>query len=569
MSPKLIAVAIALTLGTAPGAPALAAGDPPATSNKRIIRQNSEDLLARAVFQTLLGEFALRQGDVKLAADVWTDLAQRANDPLVASRATEIAIQAKQYERALELSKLWQEIDPESLKARQTEASLLILTGRIDDVAPQLAKLLSDDKDNLASNFLHLNRMLARLNNNALAQRLIDRLADPYGELPEAHFAMAQAAANNNDSLRAIAEIEEALRLRTDWESAALLRAQLQAQLPDSPAISKLQEFVTRYPAANNARLVLARLQVSEKRYNDARKNFEYLLQSNPDNPEIMYPVAMLALQTGDTESGRLQLERLLQTDFPDKSAVHFLLGQLSHEQNQPDAALAHFRAVESGEQYIAARTRAAQILVQQGKTDEAKTMLQGTRGANPAQRTQLTLAEAQILREAGRHSEAFGLLDKALNEQPNNVDLLYDAALTAERIGKPELLESYLKRLLKIQPEHPHALNALGYSLAERNIRLDEAFQLITQALTLTPEDPFILDSLGWVQYRQGKLAESLLTLEKAYRLKADPEIATHLAEVLTAQNRQADARSLIDAALKAHPGNSLLVEAARKLQP
>lgn len=568
MQPKFIAAAIALTLGLS--LPCLAAGDPPAApSGKRLARQSSEDLLARTVFQTLVAEFALRQGDVKLGSDAWTDLAQRTRDPQAIARATEVAGFAKQYDRALELTKLWLAVEPDSAKARQAQSSLLVLTNRISDLGPQLAALLVQDKDNLGNNLLHLNRMLARLNDPKAVQQLVNRLAEPYPEVPEAHFAMSQAAANAGDTTRALAEAEQALRLRPTWETAALIRAQQQSRQSSAQAIDGLAEFVGRNPQAQEARMTLARLLVGERRYEEARHHFERLLADNPDNLEIIYPVAMLALQQGDAKTGREQLERLLSSEFPDKPTVHFLLGQLDQEQNKLDEALAHFRQVTSGEQYIAARSRAAQVLVQQGKLDEARAMLHATRGASAAQQVQLSLAEAQILREANRLNDAYIVLELALSQQPESIDLLYDAALTAERIAKPELLEMHLARLLELKPDHSHALNALGYSWAERNIRLDEARELIAKALSLTPDDPFIVDSLGWVLYRLGRLDESLGALERAYRLRADPEIAAHLGEVLWQLGRKDDARKLIREALKSNPDNSVLAATAKKLLP
>lgn len=568
MQPKFIAAALALTLGLS--LPCLAAGDPPAPSGgKRLARQSSEDLLARTVFQTLVAEFALRQGDIKLGSDAWTDLAQRTRDPQAIARATEVAGFAKQYDRALELTKLWLAVEPDSARARQAQSSLLVLTNRIGDLGPQLAALLVQDKDNLGNNLLHLNRMLARLNDPKAVQQLVNRLAAPYPDVPEAHFAMSQAAANAGDTARALAEAEQALRLRPTWETAALIRAQLQSRDSNTQAIEGLAEFVGRNPQAQEARMTLARLLVGERRYEEARRHFERLLADNPDNLEIIYPVAMLALQQGDAKTGREQLERLLSSEFPDKATVHFLLGQLDQEQNKLDEALAHFRQVTGGEQYIAARSRAAQVLVQQGKLDEARAMLRATRGASAAQQVQLSLAEAQILREANRLNDAYIVLELALSQQPENIDLLYDAALTAERIAKPELLEMHLARLLELKPDHSHALNALGYSWAERNIRLDEARELIAKALSLTPDDPFIVDSLGWVLYRLGRLDESLGALERAYRLRPDPEIAAHLGEVLWQLGRKDDARKLIREALKSNPDNSVLAATAKKLLP
>lgn len=569
MQLKLIARALTLALGFSLAGSTLAAGENTTASSKRLARVSSEDVLARTVFQTLVAEFALRQGDPQLASDAWTDLAQRTRDPEVIARATDVATFAKQYDRALELTKLWLSVDPEATKARQIQSSLLVQANRIPELAPQLAALLAQDKDNLASNLMNLNRMLARINDPKAVQQLIDRLATPYTDLPEAHFAMAQAAASAGDTSRSLEETEKAIALRPDWEMAAIARAQLQAIQSPATALIGLGSFVERNPKASEARMLLARLLITEKRYDEARRHFEKLLTENPDKLDIIYPVAVLALQQGDSKTGRQQLERLLNSDFPDKSTVHYLLGQLDQEQNHPDAAVDHFLLIGNGEQYLPARTRAAQIRVQQGRIEEARKLLQETRGVSGEQLTQLRQTEAQILRDANRLNDAYIVLDNALTEQPDNVDLLYDAALTADRLDKPALLEQHLKHLLKLQPNHPHALNALGYSWAERDLHLDEAKKLIEQALAQLPDDPFITDSLGWVYFRQGKLAEAQQTLEKAYKIKADPEIAAHLSEVLWAQGRKDDARKLLRDALKANPDNAVLNATTKKLQP
>ncbi len=573
MQPKLITAALSLALGISWGGTVLAAGDSAAkqakaANPKAAAQRASEDLLARTVFQTLLGEMALQQGDIKLGYDAWTDLALRTRDPKVVARAAEVASMAHQYDKALELTRLWLELEPDSTKAKQTYSSLLAITNRLDELAPQLAELLTQDKPNLANNLMHLNRLLARHSDKKAVQELVNKVAAPYDNLPEAHFAMAQAAANANDTPHALHEIEQALALRTDWEMAALVRAQIEANVSNTRAIDDLKEFVGRNPEARDARLTLARLLISQKRYEEAREHFNQLIKSNPDNPDVIYPVAMLALQQGDVDTGRRMLEKLLDTPYPDKSTVHFFLGQIEQDAKNYDAALTQYGLVTAGRQYIAARSRAAQVLLLQGKTKEAQQLLHNTEGNTPAERTQLVLAEAQLLREADQPNESYQVLEKALTTDPDNIDLLYEAALTADRVGKPGILEIRLRHLLKLKPDHAHALNALGYSLADRNKNLDEAYTLITKALSLSPDDPFITDSLGWVLFRQGKLDEARQTLEKAYASKADPEIAAHLGEVLWAMNRKPEARKLLEEAAKQNPDNEVLGEALKKFQ-
>lgn len=574
MQAKSIAALLTLTLSLAQATPSLAATERASQSVAKhpapqtVSSPSIEDNFGRDVFQVLLGEFALQRGDLKLSSEAWGDLAIRSRDPQALERAIEVAAFAHQYDSALELSRLWLAVEPDSTKARQAESRLLVMTNRLDELAPQLAKLLAEEPASIGNNLLQLNRMLARHEDKKAVQQLVDRLAAPYDTLPEAHFAMAQAATNAGDTLRALNEIEKTLQQRPDWEAAALVRAQLQLRLTPATAIDGLNDFVIHYPAAADARLALARLLITEKRYPEARAQFDRLLMEHPDDPAVIYPVAMLALQQGDTETGRQQLEKLLKAGFHDKSAIHFFLGQLDEEQGKPESALEHFLQVAPGNQFISARARAALILQQQGKLEEGRKLLH-VAAANDDEKTRLLLAEAQLLRQAGQDNEALGLLESALVKQADNLDLLYESAMLADRLGKYDLLERRLKHLLVLKPDNPQALNALGYSWADRNINLGEAEQLIAKALQQLPDDPFIMDSLGWVFFRQGRLNESQATLARAYGIRPDPEIAAHLGEVLWTLNRKEEARHLLEEAARKDPKNELLTTVIKKLLP
>ncbi len=529
----------------------------------------ANELLPRSVFQVLLGEIALQRGAIDLSAEAWADLAERTRDLRVIARATEVAGYAGQSERALALTRLWLEVDPDSIKARQNQAALLIQSSRLDQLAPQLALLLAQDSSNLPNNLIHLNRMLARVKDKTGAQALIQRVTEPYLDIPEAHIARAQAALANNDFESALPAAERALQLRPDWELAALARAQLQARQNPAAASAGLRQFLERNPESRDVRLALARTLLAQKQFTAARQEYQQLLQKHPADPDIIYPVAMLALQNGDAETGRSHLEKLLDTGFPDKSSIHFFLGQIDEEQQRFLSALSHYRAVTAGERFIPARVRTAHILFRQGQLGAARKLLQQTEGRGPAERSQLALAEAQILRDSGQHGEAYKTLAAALSKQPNAPDLLYDAALSAERAGQYDKLEQHLQHLLKLQPDDPHALNALGYSWADRNIRLPEAEAMIRRALEQTPDDPFITDSLGWVQFRLGQTAEAIKTLETAYRIKNDPEIAAHLGEALWAAGRQDEACRIWQEASERHPDNAQLAETRKKYLP
>lgn len=571
MSSKRLVAALALPLSilfaTALLPDAHAAGESARSSSRRA--SSGEDLLARTVFQTLIGEMALHRGDLRLATDAWSDLAQRTRDPKVIARAIEVAGTARQFERALELSNLWLSIEPNSATAQQHRSSLLILTNRLDELAPQLAVLLEQDKNNLNGNLMHLNRMLARHPDKKAVLHLIERITAPYPQVPEAHFALAQAALGAGERSRSLSEIELALQLRSDWEPAALLRAQIEAERSTEQAVLSLQQFVNRNPSLRDARMTLARLLVSNRRYEEARAHFNRLLRDNPENPEVIYPVAILALQDGDSETGRRELEHLLKTDFPDKSTVNFFLGQLAQDRQDPEQAAKHFALVSEGEQYLNARSRLAQILWQQGKTEAARQLLHETQAKTNSERAQLLIAEAALLRDAQRNEEALATIESGLESQPDDLELLYESAMLCDRLGRHDQLESRLQQLLKLKPDHAHALNALGYSLADRNLRLDEALQLINRALALLPDDPYITDSLGWVHFRRGELNDAVRLLQQAFTQKQDPEIAAHLSEVLAALDRRREAETLLRNSLRQNPEHPVLRNTLQRLFP
>ncbi|MEY2633794.1 MAG: hypothetical protein RIR00_2448, partial [Pseudomonadota bacterium] len=530
--------------------------------------QPLKELNGQVVFQVLLGELALQRNEIDLATNAYADLSLRTRDPKVLARTVEVANYARRFDIALDAARMWTEIEPESATARQALSHVLIQSNRIDELAPQITQLLEKDKANLADNLTRLYRSFSRYPDKAAVLRLVQQVVQPYRALPEAHFAIATAAVAAGNMPLAGAEIRQSLELRPDWEQAALFEAQLLARQSEVDAISQLNHFLAANPKAKEARLALARLLIAGKRYEESRKQYDQLLNDSPDNPEVVYPVAMLALQQGDIATGEKLLLRLLTLDFPEKGTLHFFLGQIYEEQGKLAAAAEHYRQVSGGEQHFGAQTRMARIAARQGQLDVALAALHGIQSKTPHEKTQVLLTEAEILRDAKQAEAAYQLLNTALQAQPDQPELLYDTALLAERIGKDAEMEKLLRRLIELQPEHAHALNALGYAWTERNIHLDQAHELIAKAVKLAPDDPFIMDSLGWVQFRLGKPQEALKTLEKALSIKSDPEIAAHLGEVLWSLGRKDDARKIWDDARRKAPDNSALLSTIEKFQ-
>lgn len=538
----------------------------PAVANPKSASAQLLDQSGQAVFQVLVAEMALQRGDTNLATKAYSDLSLRTRDPRVLERTVEIAGYARRYDIALEAAKLWLDVEPGSVRAQQMLTGMLILSNRMDELAPTLVRMLEADKEGLGANLLGLNRMFVRTEDRVAVFNLIEKVCRPFFGVAEAHYAVAQAASSASMQERALAEAGRALELRPDWEMAALLQAQIAARTSSAQAVAFLQAFVERNPMARDVKLQLARALVGEKRYDEARQIFNQMLQGFPNNPDVVYPVALLALQQNDLAVAEAQFKHLLTLSIPDKSLAYYYLAQIAEEKGKTDEAIDLYAKVESGDQLVQARMRGAQLLAGQGKLDEARKLLSEANAVSAEQSLQLAIAEAALLRKAKQPQAAFDLLDALLEKQPDNPELLYETALLAERLDQMEIMERRLRRLIELQPENGQAYNALGYSFADRGIQLTEARELIEKALALMPNDTFILDSLGWVLYRQGDLPGGLAALERAYGMRDDPEIAAHLGEVLWFMNRKDEAQKLLRAAQKKHPDNEPLADAVKK---
>ncbi len=562
----LSACAFAVQAGEEPG-PAAVHGEAGAASATEFSNLPRRELTPQLLYQLLLAEIAGARGQTVFSAESYADLARTTRDPRVARRAAEIAIFARRYELALESTRLWLSIEPNSSSARQMLIGLLAATNQTAELTEQLTQELAAAGDNVGPLLMQLNRYLARNPDKKVVQRLVDSLTEPYLSLSEAHFARSQAAHNARDSATALAELDRAIALRPDWEQAALLRAQM---TPDpSEATKFLGRFVEANPGAHEARVAYARSLINEKRFDDARREFRRLLADKPDNGDLIYAVGLLSLQSGDIDEAERQFGRLVGMDHAEANNARLYLGQIAEDRKQWVEAVRRYGEVTAGAQYLPARMRMAKALVQQGEMAAARQVLHESVALDSHERAQLLIAEAQLLREAQQTQEAYAVLAAGLISHPDQPELLYEAALMAEKLGKLDVMESNLRRLIAIKPNHAHAYNALGYSLADRNERLEEAQRLIDKALELAPGDPFILDSKGWVMFRRGDANGALDVLNRAFSLRADPEIAAHIGEVLWALGRRDEAEKTWRDAMKAYPDNETLVGTVKRFLP
>jgi len=526
------------------------------------------DLTPGLLYELVAAEIAVQRGYTAEAYSKFLELAQRTRDPRLARRAAEIAAEDRDDERALRALNLWVETDPDSVEARFNLARLLLATGRGEEAAPHLEKLLATGGVQVTDVFSQINRLLARNPDRKAVLAIIQRLASKFPNVPEARLAVARAAMAADDDTLAIAEARAAGKLKPDWDVPVLISAQLLTKRSPAEASAELKKYIDAYPKAIEPQLAYARSLYGEKKFAEALAEFQRIERASPGNPDVLYPLALLALDAHDYANSEAYLKKLLAIDARDRNPIYLYLGQAAEEQKKYAEARDWWRQVGRGEQYFTAQTRIAQSFAKEGKMAESRAFLQSVVTTNNQQRVQMILAEAQILRDANQNREAFDLLEKGLEKLPNHPDLLYESAMTAEKLSKLDVQESQLKKLIQLKPDYAHAYNALGYSLADRNTRLTEARDLIEKALTIAPDDAAIIDSMGWVMYRLGDLPRAVELLKRAYEARPDAEVAAHLGEVLWQMNRKGEAERVWREGLAKAPDDETLKSTMKRLK-
>lgn len=536
-----------------------------------------QDLTPELLYEFLVAEIGAQRGYGSAAVREYVELARRTRDPRVARRATDLARRAGDPALAAQAARIWADTDPTSIEAAGQYAAFLAIGGRADEALPYLQRLLSQPGANVEQRIAQVGQLLAQTPDRQATLRVMQKLAADYPKEARARLEVARAAYNAGNDDLALAEAREALKLRPDWELAALTEAQILQRRSNAEATVALAGFLERHPKSAEARLQYARFLVLDRKYPEARAQFQKLLTDFPDNTDVVFAVAVLSIQLEDWTLAETNLKRLLNLPFRDRNTVYMYLGQVAEEQKHNAEALGWYEKVTQGDQFLPAQIRRANVVAKQGDVAsgrkmiaDARARLEETNSATNQARVQLILAEAQLLRDANQTNEAFDFVGKALDRLPNHPDLLYDYAMLAERLDRVDVLEASLRTVMQVKPDNAHAYNALGYTLADRNQRLPEAKQLIEKALAIDPDNAMIVDSMGWVLYRMGDLEGALKYLQRAYQLsRRDPEIAAHLGEVLWTLGRRDEAEAVWSEALAKTPSNETVLKTVQRLKP
>ncbi|WP_254439413.1 tetratricopeptide repeat protein [Pandoraea iniqua] len=513
-------------------------------------------LSSEIVFEVTAAELSLQQGNLAPAFNTYVSLANRTKDPRMARRAVEIALGARQLGDALVAARLWHQLDPTWRPATQLLASLEVGTGHLAEAEP----LLTDELNKVpearrGQAILELQQMIARSPERATGIESLKRMLANDQQRPEAQLALARSQLDAGDTAGARKSLETALKLKPDYEAAALLYGQMGPEERAS-AIAGLKTFLDRNPDAKEARFAYAKLLLADNQLDTAQKQFETLEKRYPHELSTLMALALLNLHAKHPGAAEQYLQKYAteaEQQNTDGAQAYVYLAQIAQDRKDYPAAdkwLSKIR--EDSNAYLPAQIGRAQLLADQGKVEEGRALLHGIKSSDPREQLALKRAESDLLVKAKRYDDAEKLLAVEVKDHPDDPDLLYQYGMVAELNKHYDVMEKAMRRVMTAQPDNAQAYNALGYSLTERNTRLPEALKLLQKASSLAPDDPYIMDSLAWVKYRLGDKTQALELLRRAYGIQAQAEIGAHLGEVLWESGQQDEARKTWREALK-----------------
>lgn len=530
----------------------------------------SADIPPSMLYQLMVAEIAFQRGQMDVAVANYLDAAKQSQDPQVAERATQLAIYAQDMSSALTASGLWVESDSESPDAHRTYAAILLKIGRAADAVAEYEKMIQlMPAEDAAKAYNLILSQLTREPNQSLALSVMEKLVEKRANDPDAQLAFAHLAMRHAKFDSALMTLDKVLEIKPNWGRAVILRSRILAmQGSRDEALAYLADTLKKDALAKNVevRLTYARMLTEARKLEEALKQFQRLTKLEPKNDELHYFCGVLALQLKNTDLASKHLRKVIKLDRRRAMEATYYLGQVAELKEDNKEAIEYYSSVRRGELYFAAQIRVVALLSDAQKFKQAQAHLKSIRAANDKQQIQLYLLEGDVLREAKRYNDAKKFYSGILDSMPDETSIRYARALIAEKLGDLDMLESDLLTILKTEPENAQVLNALGYTLADRTKRYDEALKYIQKAMELEPDDAAVIDSMGWVNYRLGNYDEALLHLKKANELAQDPEIAAHLGEVLWVVGKKNDALKIWNDALKENPDHETLLRVMKR---
>ena len=537
---------------------------------------------AEIFYEILLGEITTRSGDPSSGYALMLEAARSSNDENIYKRAADIALQARSGEAALAAANAWKDVWPQSREANRYVLQLLVALNRIADTAAPLKQelILTAPHSKIAA-LQALPQLYRRASDKNLAASIVQQALagdlDSPGTGAVAWTTVGRMRLLAKDKTGALEAAQRAQVLDAQYDGMALLALEL-LEAGEIEANPIADQYFAGQPTPA-LRLVYAQVLFDLQHPTQALEQLQAATREQPDLAEGWLMQALLQLQNkqlDQAEAALQQFDKLAQADGANganaanaakMTQAYLLHAQIAEKQGHFAIAENWLQRINHAPDIFNAQIRRAALWARQGQLTQARALVH-TLEANSLEEERLKwAAEVQFLRDAGQYDEALALQAQAVAQFPDDNDLLYDQAMLADKAGQLHTMERLLRQLIARQPDYHHAYNALGYSFAERGVRLPEAKELIEKALTYAPGDPFITDSLGWVEFRLGNRVQALQLLESAFKKRQDADIAAHLGEVLWSSGQQERAKALWQETLKRHPDNETLRETLKRL--
>jgi len=567
---RTFVVATMLVVSGCSGLPQQVAEVERATGPTNVVVQTplpNVDLDPQLLHELLLGELAVQRGQYETAAKSMAAAARASQDYRVAERATRIALRAKQQDLALEMADLWAQLEPEGSAPLEVIGVMLVQAGRVDEAQDKLTELVNRKSDSLGVVYRRLAELLSKQSNQAGAIDVMSALIELNPDNADAYFAQAYLAGQFDQQDLVARAIDRALLLRPSWEDAALTKASHLAiqKASKETVVDFVSQFLLDHPSADKLRLYYAGYLVDQQDFEQGFVEFETLIKRVPNNPDTLFAAGLLGLQLKRFDAAQDYLKRNLALR-PGNDQTRLYLGRLAAERERYEEAQQWYSEVERENYYFEAQLLLAEIIAETQGLDAALARLLELHPNDQREYVRWVLTQETLLREGDELEKAKATLDVAVDRYRDDTELLYARGLLAAQLEQVDVLESDMRKLLVKDPQNAHALNSLGYTLADITDRYDEAHELIQQALAIRPDDPFILDSMGWVQYRMGNHQAAIDYLERAFAKREDAEIAAHLGEVLWIAGDRVRAKEIWQRAVEQYPDNNILVKTIEK---
>ncbi len=576
----------AVPAAPASSAPASSAAASTPEADKEPLTASNLD--ANMFYQLLLGELSARQGEIGKGYQLLLDAARKTNDAQLYERATDIALEAREGESALQAARAWRQAQPNSVPANERAFQILVALNRLPESVDPLRALLANTP--AAQRSAAIGRSAGgyrRVTDKKLAASTLEQALSSY-TAPSANGDYAAAAWAAIGRLRlgasdAPGALEAARKGQTASpgnEAPALLALEMV-----SPKQPQAEDIMKRYLASDkprtDIRMGYARTLLDSQRYPEANQQVQIITREAPNFADAWQLLGSLQLQDNQLVNADTSLKRyvqLVQDQGPTEgdgterqrglTQAYLALAQVAEKRKDYPLAESWIAKVDSPQALVSAQSRRASVLAKQGKLDEAIKLIRALPDRSDEDKRMKLTTELQLLRDNQKYQAAYDLAGQALLATPQDNELLYDQAMMAEKLGRMGEMERLLRQTIANKPDFSQAYNALGYSLADRNVRLPEAKVLIQKALEFAPGDPFITDSLGWVEFRLGNKAESIKILLTAYQGKPDAEIAAHLGEVYWANGQRDKAIAIWKEGMLLNPENETLLQTLKRLR-